>query len=156
MRRSDRAVTDGNAIRAILDRCQVCRLAMQDSAGLYIVPMNFGYALEDGRLTLYFHSAPEGRKIAALTAFPQVAFELDGGHALVSGDVPCAYSYNYESITGIGHAVFCRTAEEKITGLRAILVHQTGRAFSLTAQMVQHVAVFRVEADAYTAKVRRD
>ena len=156
MRRDDRAVTKLSEIRAILESCQVCRLAMQDEVGLYIVPMNFGFALEgDGRLTLYFHSAPEGRKIAALTAAPQVAFELDGGHQLVEGEVPCAYSFNYRSITGTGAAAFCRTAEEKIAGLRAIMVHQTGRDFPFTEAMVQNVAVFRVEADAYTAKARR-
>ena len=155
MRRSDRAVTAPDEIRGILERCKVCRLAMWDEAGLYIVPMNFGYALEDGRLTLYFHSAREGRKIAALTAAPRVAFEMDGGHALVTGDVPCAYSYTYESITGTGRAVFCETAAEKIAGLRAIMAHQAGLDAAFTAQMAQNVAVFRVEADIYTAKARR-
>ena len=155
MRRSDRAVTAPDEIRGILERCKVCRLAMWDEVGPYIVPMNFGYALEDGRLTLYFHSAREGRKIAALTAAPRVAFEMDGGHALVTGDVPCAYSYTYESITGTGRAVFCETAAEKIAGLRAIMAHQAGRTFSFTEPMVQNVAVFRVEADSYTAKARR-
>ena len=155
MRRSDRAVTAPDEIRGILERCKVCRLAMWDEVGPYIVPMNFGYALEDGRLTLYFHSAREGRKIRALSASPQVAFEMDGGHELVAGDAPCAYSTNYESITGTGRAVFCQSAEEKIAGLRAIMAHQTGQSFSFTEPMVQNVAVFRVEADAYTAKARR-
>ena len=133
MRRSDRAVTAPQEIRDILDRCKVCRLAMADAAGLYIVPMNFGYTLEEGRLTLYFHSAREGRKIDAITAAPQVAFEMDGGHALTAGDAPCDYSYRYESITGTGRAAFCRTAEEKAAGLRAIFLHQTGQDFAFTA-----------------------
>ena len=155
MRRSDRAVTAPEEIRGILERCKVCRLAMLDAAGLYIVPLSFGYAFEDGRLTLYFHSAQEGRKIAALAASPQVAFEMDGGHELVAGDAPCAYSTNYESITGTGRAVFCQSAEEKIAGLRAIMAHQAGQEFDFTGPMVRNVAVFRIEADAYTAKARR-
>ena len=155
MRRSDRAVTAPEEIRDILERCRVCRLAMADAAGLYIVPMNFGYTLEDGRLTLYFHSAQEGRKIDALAASPQVAFEMDGSHQLVAGKAPCSYSFRYASITGTGTAVFCRTAEEKIAGLQAIMAHQTGQTFSFTREMVQNVAVFRVEADTYTAKARR-
>ena len=156
MRRDDRAVTAPDEIRALLEQCRVCRLAMADAAGLYIVPMNFGYTLEDGRLTLYFHSAREGRKIDAITAAPQVAFEMDGGHALTAGDAPCDYSYRYESITGTGRAAFCRTAEEKAAGLRAILLHQTGQDFAFTAPMTQGVAVFRVEADAFSAKAHRD
>ena len=155
MRRSDRAVTAPEEIRGILERCKVCRLAMLDEAGLYIVPLSFGYAFEDGRLTLYFHSAQEGRKIAALAASPQVAFEMDGGHELIRGSVPCAFSTNYESITGTGRAVFCETDAEKIAGLRSIMVHQAGQDFSFTGQMAENVAVFRVEADTYTAKARR-
>ena len=157
MRRDDRAVTKLSEIRAILESCQVCRLAMQDEVGLYIVPMNFGFALEgDGHLTLYFHSAPEGRKIAALAAAPQVAFELDGGHELVEGAAPCAYSFNYCSITGTGRAVFCTALKEKIAGLQAIMAHQAGRDFPFTEAMVQNVAVFRVDVDAYTAKARQE
>ena len=155
MRRSDRAVTAPEEIRGILERCKVCRLAMLDGEGLYIVPMSFGYTFEGGRLTLYLHSAREGRKIRALSASPQVAFEMDGGHELVAGDAPCAYSTNYESITGTGRAVFCQSAEEKIAGLRAIMAHQAGQEFDFTGPMVRNVAVFRIEADAYTAKARR-
>lgn len=155
MRRSDRAVTAPDEIRGILERCKVCRLAMLDGEGLYIVPMSFGYTFEGGRLTLYLHSAREGRKIRALSASPQVAFEMDGGHELVAGDAPCAYSTNYESITGTGRAVFCQSAEEKIAGLRAIMAHQAGQEFDFTGPMVRNVAVFRIEADAYTAKARR-
>ena len=155
MRRNDRAVTAPGEIQGLLEQCMVCRLAMQDGAGLYIVPMNFGYTLEGDRLTLYFHSAQEGRKIDALAASPQVAFEMDGSHQLVAGEAPCSYSFRYASITGTGTAVFCRTAEEKIAGLQAIMAHQTGQTFSFTREMVQNVAVFRVEADTYTAKARR-
>ena len=155
MRRSDRAVTAPDAIQGILERCKVCRLAMLDGEGLYIVPMSFGYTFEGGRLTLYLHSAREGRKIRALSASPQVAFEMDGGHELVAGDAPCAYSTNYESITGTGRAVFWQSAEEKIAGLRAIMAHQAGQEVDFTGPMVRNVAVFRIEADAYTAKARR-
>ena len=155
MRRSDRAVTAPDAIQGILERCKVCRLAMLDGEGLYIVPMSFGYTFEGGRLTLYLHSAREGRKIRALSASPQVAFEMDGGHELVAGDAPCAYSTNYEASTGTGRAVFCQSAEEKIAGLRAIMAHQAGQEFDFTGPMVRNVAVFRIAADAYTAKARR-
>lgn len=66
MRRKDREVTCEADKLAILDECKVCRVALQDEQGLYIVPMNFGYQYESDRLTLYFHSAKSGRKITAL------------------------------------------------------------------------------------------
>ena len=42
MRRSEREITDPEKLRQILDACKVCRIAMQDEQGLYLVPLNFG------------------------------------------------------------------------------------------------------------------
>jgi len=36
----------------------------------YIVPMNFGYEMADGALSLYFHCANEGRKINIIKKNP--------------------------------------------------------------------------------------
>ena len=55
MRRTDRQVADEAGIRAILDRCQICRLALWDEEGPYIVPMSYGYRWDEGGLKLYFH-----------------------------------------------------------------------------------------------------
>ena len=59
MRRKEREVTDIKEIREVLDSCKVCRLGIADEGGAYIVPLNYGYRLEDGVLTLYFHGAKE-------------------------------------------------------------------------------------------------
>ena len=59
MRRKDREITDIEEIRDIIEKCKVCRLAMQDEEGLYLVPLNFGYEFEEESLALYFHSAKE-------------------------------------------------------------------------------------------------
>ena len=79
MRRRDRQITDPAAIADLLSRCKVCRIAVTDRQGPYIVPLNFGYQLsESGALTLYFHSAQTGRKLSALQACTgPVAFEMD-------------------------------------------------------------------------------
>ena len=66
MRRKEREVVDAAKIEEIIDKCDTCRLGMQDKGGPYIVPMSFGYARVDGVYELYFHSALEGRKIALL------------------------------------------------------------------------------------------
>ena len=50
---------DGAAIEEVIARAPVCRLALSDNGEPYVVPMNFGYS--DG--VLYFHGAPNGRKI---------------------------------------------------------------------------------------------
>ena len=51
MRRMDRAVTDPERVRQLLEECRVCRLGLWDGREVYIVPMNYGYTFEDGRLT---------------------------------------------------------------------------------------------------------
>ena len=48
MRRSERQVTDLVAIQAIVAACRVCRLAVWDREGPYIVPMSFGALWEGG------------------------------------------------------------------------------------------------------------
>ena len=56
MRRSEREVTDCNEIRQILERAEVLRLAMHDEPYPYIVPVNFGFTMQDDQLVLFFHS----------------------------------------------------------------------------------------------------
>ena len=77
MRRKDREIIDIEQIRDIIEKCKVCRLAMQDEEGLYLVPLNFGYEFEKESLALYFHSAKEGRKLRAIQKNSKVCFEMD-------------------------------------------------------------------------------
>ena len=55
MRRKDREITDLERIDEIIRACDCCRLGFQDGEGVYIVPVNFGFAWEDGKRVLYFH-----------------------------------------------------------------------------------------------------
>ena len=43
MRRKDREIRDLDQLEDILKECDAVRIAAQDEAGLFIVPMNFGY-----------------------------------------------------------------------------------------------------------------
>lgn len=154
MRRADRAVTAPEEIREILDSCKVCRLAMVDEGTPYLVPLNFGYQWEE-QLTLCFHSALEGRKISALRRNPQVCFEMDCAHALVSADTACGHSYRYASIIGEGEVIFLTDPAPKRTALETLMKHQTGQTgFSFAPEMLEKVAVFQVKVSRFTAKRR--
>ena len=59
MRRKDREITDIKDIKNIIDRCDICRIALNDDGYPYILPLNFGVDAENESLTLYFHSALE-------------------------------------------------------------------------------------------------
>ena len=77
MRRTDREVTDREEMLDIMRRCDVCRLALNDGEYPYLVPLNFGMTAEDGRITLFFHSALAGRKAELMQADPRASFEMD-------------------------------------------------------------------------------
>ena len=66
MRRAERVVTDETRIAAVIEDCKVCRIGLADAGGVYIVPMNFGTEVEDGKRIFWFHSAGEGRKYRLL------------------------------------------------------------------------------------------
>ena len=55
MRRADRELRDPGQIRALLERAGIVHLGLTDGTQPYVVPMHYGYRLEDGRLTLYLH-----------------------------------------------------------------------------------------------------
>ena len=155
MRRKDRQITDLEAIRAILDKAKVLHLAMIDGARPYVVPMNYGYALADGRLTLYLHGAKEGRKLDVLQNNDRVAFVLETNVSQVSGgDIPCKYSEAYASVMGEGTAVLLDDPVQKIEALQILMKTQTGREFAFTPAMAESVAVIRVNVDSFTAKAR--
>ena len=131
MRRKDREVTDIEKIEEILDACKVSRIGLMDQGKIYIVPMNHGYSLEDGRLVLYYHGANEGKKLELVKENPQVGFEMDCGHELVEGRLACQHSYHYASIIGNGEARVITEPEEKLKALAVIMKHQTGKEFNL-------------------------
>ena len=155
MRRKDRQITDLEAIRAILDKAKVLHLAMIDGDRPYVVPLNYGYTLENGALTLYLHSAREGRKLDVLRQNDRVAFVLETNVSQVSGgDIPCKYGEAYASVMGEGRAVLLTDSAEKMAALSILMKTQTGRTFSFTPEMTDGVAVIRLDVDSFTAKAR--
>ena len=156
MRRKDREVTDTAAIRAILDKAQVVHLAMIDGDRPYVVPLHYGYTLEDVRLTLYLHSAKEGRKLDVLRQNDRVAFVLETDLAPISGgDIPCKYGAAYASVMGEGRATILTDPVEKTDALTMLMKTQTGRNFYITEAMTDTVAVLRIDVEAFTAKARQ-
>lgn len=102
LRRKDREVKDYQEIIKIIDACDCCRLGFVDDKEAYIVPLNFGYEIIGSNLTLFFHSAKEGRKIDLVNKQKSVAFELDCSHKLVEGKEACDYTFLYQSVMGKG------------------------------------------------------
>lgn len=153
MRRKDREVTDFEQIKAIIENCEVCRLGMFDGEFPYIVPMNFGYEFIGQCLILYFHCASEGRKIEILKENRNVCFEMDCGHKLITGDLACDYSYNFESIIGKGTASLINDYDLKIAALNILMENYSDMTeFKYQKAYVDRIAIIKVECKEYTAK----
>ena len=155
MRRKDRELHDPEQLEAILKECSVVRIAAQDQEGLFVVPMNFGYRLEGEKLTLFVHSAPEGRKVSAFRKGGTVAFEMDCGHALRTADTACGHSYTYQSIMGTGTVAEIQDLGKKQQALESIMTHLTGQNWQVPCQGAERTAVFALEASHWTGKANR-
>ena len=106
MRRTDREITDAEKITQIIQTCHCCRLGFCDNGAVYIVPLNFGYAEENGKRVFYFHSAKSGRKLDLIAGTPSVGFELDVNYALVEGEEACRHTARFQSVIGTGRVSF--------------------------------------------------
>ena len=150
----EREVTDINEIKEILDKSMIVHVGMIDGDEPYVVPMNYGYTLEDGELCIYLHGATVGRKIDIIKANPKVFFEMECDIAPFEGKVACQYGTTYASVMGLGKAEVLETPEEKIDGLVKFMKTQTGKDFTFDEKMVSIVSVIKITAKDFTAKKR--
>ncbi|MDO4582870.1 MAG: pyridoxamine 5'-phosphate oxidase family protein [Planctomycetia bacterium] len=156
MRRHEREITDPKKIQAILEKCDVCRIGLTDETAPYIVPMNFGFSLENGLLTLYFHGASEGRKLDLIRKNPHVGWEMDTNHQLLEGgNLPCRYGMAYQSLIGTGTITILETTEEKQFGLQKIMEHYAPpRRWHFPPESLKHVTVLALHITSISGKER--
>ena len=152
--RREREITDIGEIRGILDRAKIVRVGMVDDGKPYVVPMNYGYTLEDGKLTLYLHGAKKGRKLDVLRKNPAVFVEMDTDIVPFEGRTACHFGICYSSLMGEGNAEIIEDSEGKKQALTILMKTQTGKDFTFVDKMVMGVTVIKVHVSGYTAKRR--
>ncbi|NMB77668.1 MAG: pyridoxamine 5'-phosphate oxidase family protein [Methanomicrobiales archaeon] len=150
MRRKDREISDLGEIDTVLRKARVCRIALADGNGPYIVPLCFGY--EPG--AVYLHSAPEGKKLDMIRSDPRCCFEVDLFDSLEKGERPCAWSMNYRSVIGFGTATILSDPEDKRHGLLCIMRQYHTGIHEFSDDEVSRVAVIRIAVTSMTAKKR--
>lgn len=155
MRRKDREVTDPAEIEAILRRCEVCRLALNDpeTGAPYILPLNFGFERQAGRLVLYFHGAAAGRKHQLIAADPRAAFEMDCGHELILDQESGNCSMAYESVIGTG-TIGPVPDVERPAALRALMCQYRSEGFAYNPAVLPVTAFLKLTVERLTAKRR--
>ena len=154
MTKREHQVTDPQQILDILDKAKVLHLGLAVDNEPYVVPMNYGYTMEGGKLVLYLHSAVRGKKLDMIRANSRVFFEIDCDIMPFEGKVPCQYGLVYSSIMGRGTAQIVEDVEEKKQAMTILMKTQTGKDFSFEDRLVSIVAVIRIDVEEYTAKHR--
>ena len=154
MTKRERQIFDPDQIKAILDTAKVLHLGLAVDNEPYVVPMNYGYIMEDGKLTLYLHSAVLGKKLDMIRANPRVFIEMDCDRIPFEGEKPCQYGLAYASIMGRGTAAIVEDVEEKKMAMSVLMKTQTGKDFAFEDRLVSMVAVIRIDVSEYTAKKR--
>ncbi|MCX7921914.1 MAG: pyridoxamine 5'-phosphate oxidase family protein [Clostridia bacterium] len=149
MRRKDRQIEDKNEIESILQKADVCRIAMCDGNIPYIVPMNYGYS--DG--CIYLHCAKEGRKLDVIAANNNVCFEVDIDHELVVPQDASHCTMKYRSVIGRGKAFIVESAQEKVKALNLLMEHYTGRSgYEFPEKMLDVTGVIKIQIEEMTGK----
>jgi nitroimidazol reductase NimA-like FMN-containing flavoprotein (pyridoxamine 5'-phosphate oxidase superfamily) len=154
MRRKDKEIVDINEKMNIIKKCKICRIGLSKNNIPYIIPLNYGYDFENDLLTLYFHSAIEGKKLDIIKNNNNGCFEIDCDNKLIEGESVCDYSYAFKSIIGFGKIIIIENIEEKILGLNMIMKHQTEKEikYNFTEEQIKNVCVYKMVVDIFTGK----
>lgn len=154
MGRRELEITDINEILRILDTAKILHLGLNDNGQPYVVPMNYGYTYEDGKIVFYVHGALRGRKIDVIKNNPACCVQFDCDSAMYEGSVACKYGYTYYSFMGFGKAQIVEEPEEKMKALTVLMKTMTGKDFEFNEKLVSVVSVIRIECDSFSAKHR--
>jgi nitroimidazol reductase NimA-like FMN-containing flavoprotein (pyridoxamine 5'-phosphate oxidase superfamily) len=150
MRLKDKEIKDRKVIDGIIRCCRVCRLAMCDGDQPYIVPLNFGY---DGSF-LYFHAAPEGRKINIIRKNNKVCFEFDILHDIVTAEQACKWGTKYDSVIGSGTAEILDSSESKISALEWIMRQYGSESNDFSEEIIKKTLIIRIRILEISGKAR--
>lgn len=153
MRRSDREVKNFEDILEIMKQCDVCRLALHDTECPYMVPLNFGMRVEEGKVVLYFHGALEGTKYELIERDNRASFEMDCGHHLILDEQQGNCAMEYSSVIGRG-LIEIVPDDEKVEALHILMKQYRGEDFPFSEKVVPHTKVFKLTVEHMTGKVR--
>jgi len=116
VRRKDREITDPNELRQVLKTTKYVTVALCKQDEPYLVALNYGY--DETKNCLYFHCAPEGKKLVYLKANNKV-----WGQAVLDFCINEECEYSYTSVHFLGKMHLISDLSEKQHAIE-VLVRQ--------------------------------
>ncbi len=151
LRRKDKEITNPSEVKMVLQEARYVTVAMSLGDEPYLATLSHGY--DEARNCLYFHCAPEGKKVDVLRVNPRV-----WGQALVDGGYQqgsCDHLYRTAQFSGI--VTFVEDQAEKEHALRVMITHLDDYPEKVIKdQITQHstsrILVGRIDIDQLTGK----
>ncbi|MCF0143639.1 MAG: pyridoxamine 5'-phosphate oxidase family protein [Firmicutes bacterium] len=154
MTRRELEITDIVKIEEIIKKAKYLHLGLVDDGMPYIVPMNYGHIMEDGKLTLYLHSARKCYKMDVIHKNPVCCFELECDVEPFEGAKPCQNGMTYSSVMGRGEIREIEDPEERRLAMSILMKTQTDGDFEFTDRLLSAVSMLKIEVSEFTAKRR--
>jgi len=115
MRRVDKEFTEQEKLSRVLKETCYMTLAMARDGEPYLVSLSHGY--DEERNCIYFHCAPEGKKLDYMRANPVVWGQVIVDHGYVEKEC----THHYVTVMFRGRVSFIEDDDEKRRALRTML-----------------------------------
>jgi len=148
MRNKEQEIKSISEIENLIEKADICRLALCDNNMPYIVPLCFGYKDK----TLYFHCAHEGKKIDIIKKNNNVCFEIEADIEINKTENPCNWDMQYQSVIGFGKAFLITDIHEKTAALDKLMSHYTEGKFQYNPNSLNRTLIIKVVIEEMTGK----
>jgi nitroimidazol reductase NimA-like FMN-containing flavoprotein (pyridoxamine 5'-phosphate oxidase superfamily) len=149
VRRKDREITDADAMRRILKSAKSITIALCMNDEPYLVSLSHGY--DDEHNCIYFHCAPEGKKIEYMKANSRV-----WGQAVVDYLVGCECEYSYTCVHFKGKVTLVDDVAEKRRGLECLIrqlsANPEAKIAKLKPEKIAKTMIGRIDIEYMTGK----
>jgi uncharacterized protein len=151
MRRKDREITDQKEIDKIIQDCEVCYLGLSDGSEPYVVPLNFGFENN----TIYFHSAPDGRKLDFIKQNKRVCIAFTSDYELVIEGKPQEWTTHYTSAIAYGEAEIITDPVAKQKGINVLIGKYSNRDYEFSPEVLAAFTIIKVTLTEKSGKSSR-
>lgn len=151
MKLSKREIKDLKEIEEIINKTLICHVGFVDIDKPYVLPFNFTYE----NITVYLHSAPEGKKNDILEKNNNICISLytDSELYFRHKEVPCSYSMKFRSVVISGKAFIIPEYDEKVRIMNLFMKKYTGSDdFKYNAPAINNVKIYKVLINEITGK----
>lgn len=154
MRREDKEITEQAVLKKILKSTQHVTIAMSMDNEPYLVSLSDGY--DENRNCIYFHCAPEGKKLDYLKANNNI-----WGQAMLDfGYVQGECDYHFASVHFKGRVSFILDLDEKLHAVK-IMTQQLDknpeeRMAKINREKLKNTTIGRIDIEFMTGKKSKE